>query len=259
MQIFLWFTLIILGLYAVFSVFYFFAVLSASGSATSFLWFWPVTVLIAVIAGVFLLLIVIGKLPRLKMAATVVCGLFWACVLVFACVEAKVIGAAKKSPEPGAEYVIVLGAQVRGEHPTLVLGARIRAAAAYLKENPGAIAIASGGQGTGESISEAEAIRRGLLSEGIEADRILLEERSTSTTENLKFSAELIEKEKPVKDAKVVIVTNDFHVYRAVKLAKKQGYADVSGLGASDFFAVTIQYYVREFFAVTKEWLFGNF
>ena len=57
----------------------------------------------------------------------------------------------------------------------------------------------------------------------------------------------------------MVIVTNDFHVYRALKLSKKQGYADVSGIGASDFFAVTIQYYVREFFAVTKEWLFGNF
>ena len=54
-------------------------------------------------------------------------------------------------------------------------------------------------------------------------------------------------------------MTNDFHVYRALKLSKKQGYADVSGIGASDFFAVTIQYYVREFFAVTKEWLFGNF
>lgn len=259
MQLFLWITLVVLGVYAVFSVFYFFAVLSASGSATSFLWFWPVTCLIAVIAGVFLLLIVTGKLPRMKVAATALCGLFWACVLVFACVEARVISAAKKGPESGAEYVIVLGAQVRGEHPTLVLGARIRAAAEYLRENPEAVAIASGGQGTGEAISEAEAIRRGLLLEGIGAERILLEDRSTSTTENLKFSAELIEKEKPVQDAKVVIVTNDFHVYRALKLSKKQGYAEVSGIGASDFFAVTIQYYVREFFAVTKEWLFGNF
>ena len=259
MQLFLWITLVVLGVYAVFSVFYFFAVLSASGSATSFLWFWPVTCLIAVIAGVFLLLVVTGKLPRFKVTGAALCGLFWACVLVFACVEARVISAAKKGPESGAEYVIVLGAQVRGEHPTLVLGARIRAAAEYLRENPEAVAIASGGQGTGEAISEAEAIRRGLLLEGIGTERILLEDRSTSTTENLKFSAELIEKEKPVQDAKVVIVTNDFHVYRALKLSKKQGYADVSGIGATDFFAVTIQYYVREFFAVTKEWLFGNF
>lgn len=259
MQVLLWITFVVLCLYTLFSVFYFFEVLSISGSATSFLWFWPVTCFIAVIAGVFLLLVVIGKLPRFKAAVAALCGLFWACVLVFAWVEVKVMGAARKGPKPGAEYVIVLGAQVRGEHPTLVLGARIRAAAAYLKENPEAVAIASGGQGTGESISEAEAIRRGLLSEGIEPERILLEDRSTSTTENLKFSAEMIEKEKSIEEAKVVIVTNDFHVYRAVKLAKKQGYAQVSGLGATDFFAVTIQYYVREFFAITKEWLWGNF
>ena len=82
----------------------------------------------------------------------------------------------------------------------------------------------------------------------------MLEDMSTSTAENLRFSGEMIQRNKSV-----VVVTNDFHVFRAVKLAKKLGYTDVSGLGATDFFAVTIQYYVREFFAITKETLSGNF
>ena len=58
---------------------------------------------------------------------------------------------------------------------------------------------------------------------------------------------------------KVVLVTNDFHVFRATHLAENLGYSQVSGLGSEEFFAVTIQYYVREFFAVGKELLQGNF
>ena len=175
---------------------------------------------------------------------------------VFLTVEAVVFSAGRKAPAEDGEYVIILGAQVRGEVPTLVLSARIRAAAEYLNEHPQAIAVASGGKGSGENISEAEAIRRGLVRLGISEDRILLEDRSTSTAENLRFSAEVIPQ---YEQKKVILVTNDFHVFRAVKLAENQGYKNVSGLGATDFFAVTIQYYVREFFAIGLEIVRGNF
>ncbi|MBQ8800347.1 MAG: YdcF family protein [Lachnospiraceae bacterium] len=291
MQVFLWITMGVLLLYAVFAFLYSTVVLYASGPYTSFLWFWPVTCVVALIGAVLLFLVVTGRLWRLKTAAMCLCGLFWLCMVVFLSVEAVVFFAGRKAPEANAEYVIVLGAQVRGETPTLVLNARINAAAEYLREHPEAVCVASGGQGTGEAISEAEAIRRGLLRLGISDDRILLEDRSTSTAENLKFSAEVIqkyEKGKALSDAEaagelsgtakqagtekaaignpvrfmpknVVLVTNDFHVYRATKLAENAGYMHVSGLGATDFFAVTIQYYVREFFAIVKESLSGNF
>lgn len=301
MQIFLWITLGFLLLFAVFAFLYSTVVVYASGKATSFLWFWPLTCVIALVAVVLLFLVLSGRLPRLKMTAVCLCGVFWFCMAVFFAVEAMVFSAGRKVPAEDGEYVIVLGAQVRGEVPTLVLGARIRAAAEYLKEHPQAVAVASGGKGTGETISEAEAIRRGLVRLGISEERILLEEHSTSTTENLRFSAEVIqnyEREKsgteqsakksivpqtegngaetavneggqsateqskePVRFVckNVVLVTNDFHVFRAVKLAKNLGYINVSGLGATDFYAVTIQYYVREFFAITKEALSGNF
>lgn len=266
MQVFLWFTLVVLLLYAVFAFLYTSVVIYVSGVSTSFLWFWPVTFFIALFAVIGLFLVLTGRLPQFKLVAMGFAFAFWLLFAVFLAVEGIIFFAGRKEPEQGASYVIVLGAQVRGEVPTLVLDARIKAAAEYLKEYPDAVAIASGGQGTGESISEAEAIKRGLLRLGIAEERILLETGSTSTMENLRFSAEMIRETGRAEEGKiyfvpekVVLVTNDFHIFRATRLAKKLGYADVSGLGAREFFAVTIQYYVREFFAVVKELLQGNF
>lgn len=272
MQVFLWITLAVLLLYAVFAFLYTTVIIYASGRATSFLWFWPVTFLIALLAVLGLFLVLTGRLPRLRQAAVCLSIFFWLFFTVFLVFEAVIFSAGRKAPESDARYVIILGAQVRGEAPTLVLDARIKAAAEYLLEHPEAVAVASGGQGSGESITEAEAIKRGLMRRGIAEERILLEERSTSTAENLKFSAEVIAAYETAAAAlsgglpegntgfpeKVVLVTNDFHVYRAARLAGKMGYGQVSGLGAADFFAVTIQYYVREFFAIIMESLRGN-
>lgn len=272
MQVFLWITLAVLLLYAVFAFLYTTVIIYASGRATSFLWFWPVTFLIALLAAVGLFLVLTGRLPRLRKAAVCLSVFFWLFFTVFLAFEAVIFSAGRRAPEGDAKYVIILGAQVRGEVPALVLDARIKAAADYLLEHPGAVAVASGGQGSGESITEAEAIKRGLMRKGIAEERILLEERSTSTAENLKFSAEVIAAYETAAAAqpdgaargdggvpeKVVLVTNDFHVYRAARLAGKMGYGQVSGLGATDFFAVTIQYYVREFFAIIMESLRGN-
>lgn len=279
MQIFMWITLAVLALYAVFAFLYTTVIIYASGTATSFLWFWPVTCGIALVAVVGLFLVLTGRLPRLKTAAMCLSILLWLGLTVFFAVEAVVFSVGRKEPNADAEYVIVLGAQVRGETPTLVLNARIKAAAEYLNEYPDAIAIASGGKGSGESISEAEAIKRGLMRLGIAEERILLEDRSTSTAENLTYSAEVIQRYEAAQNGMVrealdgedvagkilfvpkdvVLVTNDFHVYRGVRLAENLGYMQVSGLGATDFFAVTIQYYVREFFAIVAENVRGNF
>lgn len=281
MQIFMWITLIVLALYAVFAFLYTTVVIYASGTATSFLWFWPLTCGIALVAAVLLFLVLKGRLSELKTVAMCLSLMFWCCIILFGAVEAVVFSAGRKAPATEAEYVIILGAQVRGEMPTLVLNARIKAAAEYLSEHPEAVAVASGGRGSGEAISEAEAIKSGLIRFGIAEDRILLEDVSTSTAENLKFSAKLIQSYEAEKkgeskpegntaneeDARkvyfipkdVVLVTSDFHVYRATRLAENLGYTNVSGLGATDFFAVTIQYYVREFFAILKETVTGNF
>ena len=70
----------------------------------------------------------------------------------------------------------------------LTLARRLDAALAYLEENPKAYVVVSGGQGAGEDISEAEAMRRYLAARGIEESRILMEDKSMSTLENFLFS-----------------------------------------------------------------------
>ncbi len=136
----------------------------------------------------------------------------------------------------------------QGERPSLVLQNRIAAAAEYLLENQGSKVVVSGGQGPDEWISEAEAMRRALVQLGIDETRILMEDKSTSTHENLTFSKEYIP-----QGASVVIVTSKFHVYRACHLAKECGYESVSGLGADNVRWLNPTNYLRECMAVFKD------
>ena len=136
-------------------------------------------------------------------------------VVFFLTVEFIILKAALVAPPQNLDYVIVLGAKVNGTSPSGALRNRIETAADYLKENPDTLVIASGGQGPDEGISEAECIRRGLIERGIDESRIIMEDVSTSTHENLSFSLPLIEKDAP----SVGIVTNNFHVFRSMKLA----------------------------------------
>ncbi|AZU61757.1 YdcF family protein [Neobacillus mesonae] len=149
-----------------------------------------------------------------------------------------------------AEYLIVLGARVKGTIPSLAFASRIDAAAEYLKKNEKAIVIASGGKGPGEDISEAETVKRELVSHGIDKSRIFLEDQSTNTNENIQFSKKLLP-----SDAKLgLVVTNTFHIYRAVSLARDQG-LDVEGLPAKTPAKAILKSYIREYLAITKYYL----
>ncbi len=149
-----------------------------------------------------------------------------------------------------ADYLIILGAKVDGSVPSLSLQYRIEAAVDYLEDNPHTVAIASGGQGPGEDMTEAEAIKRELLARGIAESRIRLEDRSTSTSENIRFSKGLI----PQKGNIGIIVTNHYHVYRAVSIARDQN-LEVSGLTAKTPFISLPKSYIREYLAITKYYI----
>ncbi len=238
-------TILLLRILSLFSVLYCILLVIFSGIRTSFLAFWPL--LAAVSFGLSLLL------PRIS-HDRIALGILWGLAAVFLIMEGIFVFYAFRRPQTAPEYVIILGAQVRGDTPSRALQERIDAAADYLEQYPLAIAICSGGQGRGENLSEAEAIRRGLIEHGIEEERILLEDRSTSTLENLTYSMEIIED----GTLPVTIVTSDFHMFRALHIAKKQGFSSVEGYSAVAFQPVTIHYYVREFFAVIKDFLAGN-
>lgn len=173
--------------------------------------------------------------------------------LILAVTELKIIKEGMKKPEKNADYVIVLGARVKGTKPSKALYRRIESAAVYLKQNPKAKVVVSGGRGPDEGISEAECMRRALKHMGIDEIRIIKEETSKNTEENLKNSVKLIG-----TDKKVVIATCSFHMYRAMCLAKKIGMKKVSGCASYPGTVLLLNYYIREFFAVIHHRITGR-
>ncbi|MEE3951227.1 YdcF family protein [Peribacillus frigoritolerans] len=151
-----------------------------------------------------------------------------------------------------ADYLMILGARVKGSVPSLSLQYRIDKAAEYLSANTHTVVIVSGGKGPGEDISEAKAMQQGLIAQGIEEARIMMEGKSTTTHENIVFSKELI----PDTAASGLIVSNDFHIYRAVEIAKKEG-LDMKGLPAKTPKVSLLKSYTREYLAITKYYLTG--
>ena len=186
---------------------------------------------------------------RLSMAVIVAAALVLALVVF---VEARVIAGSLSQPEPGARYMLVLGARVKPEGPSVLLGFRIDKAAEYLNDNPDTVAILCGGQGDDEPMSEAQAMYEGLTERGIDPARLIIEDRSVNTEGNINNAMELIDD----ADAPVVITTTGYHVYRALWEARRQGLTNVSGNPARCAWFTPLNYYAREFFAVLRDWIF---
>lgn len=163
------------------------------------------------------------KIPQaVKWIAGIVCGIF---LISFVVIEGLIISQMKAQGEPKLDYIIVLGAQVHADKPSVVLKYRLDEAILYLNENPETICIVSGGQGKNEPYSEAYGMEKYLTENGIDKERILLEDKSKTTEENLSNSRKYIP-----EDATVGIITNDFHMFRALQIAEKQGLSNVCGI-----------------------------
>lgn len=159
--------------------------------------------------------------------------------------------AAQRKPQENA-VVVVLGCRVYGERASMSLEERLKAALRYLEEHEEAVCIVSGGQGSDEEITEAECMYRYLLEHGIAASRLYKEERSQNTRENLLYSKQLIDENG--WEPKIAIVTNEYHMYRAGRIAERFGmeYGAVCGRSAWGMFPT---HYVRELYAILYEWL----
>ncbi|MGL5675716.1 MAG: YdcF family protein [Cellulosilyticaceae bacterium] len=175
-------------------------------------------------------------------------------VVIFSVVEGCIIFSGMSlAPTPDADYVIVLGARVRGETPSLALKYRLDKAYDYLEKYPDAKAVLTGGQGAGESITEAEAMKRYLVERGVKEEHLLMEDKATDTDENLAYSFTMIDAE--MADAEVLVVTSSFHVLRSRMIARDLGRV-VGGMGARTLPFLIPNYYLREFFAVLEEMIF---
>ena len=141
-------------------------------------------------------------------------------LLVVGITEAIIIHASFGDSSEDVEYMMVLGAKVNADGPSVSLWDRICGAYEYLEEHPDVIAVVSGGQGTDEPITEAECMYRELVSLGIDPKRILREEEATSTWENFKFSLDLIEEKTGTRPEKLGVLSSEYHLFRASLFAK---------------------------------------
>lgn len=221
-----------------------------------------------------------GRLPMwLPVSAATLCATG---VLIFVIVEILVFTGLAGSTPQGLDYVIVLGARVREDGISNSLKIRLDKAIEYIEQNPDTVLVLSGGQGPDEPESEARAMYDYLLYNGVEPEQMLLEERSSSTVENMAYSKIVIEEDIAEKRAEagrhavsgpiapgpyltaqdkpvqIGVLTSDFHVYRAKQIGEKRGIHGIYGIASGSDPILFPHLCVRECLAILKDKLMGN-
>lgn len=166
------------------------------------------------------------------------------------------------------DAIIVLGAALKGDEITPALKLRLDKTLEYIEKNPDVTVVVSGGQGSDESITEAEAMRSYLVKHGVPAEQIICEDKATSTAENMTFSKALLDEKFenpyemltdmafPGQNYLVGFITNDFHVCRATMLAEKRGFQGMTHLHTNLQWYNYVPYYIREAMAMVKSFVF---
>lgn len=171
-----------------------------------------------------------------------------AVLLLFAVSAVRIAAAGYKKAPDAATPVIVLGCKVKGTRPSRILQERLDAADTYLAAHPDAVCVLSGGQGADEEISEASCMYTYLKEKGIARERLIREDRSVSTAENMKFSRQIFDARGMGREA--VIITSEFHEYRARLLAEECGFTTYA-YGASTDLLYFPTYFLREVLGVS--------
>ncbi len=212
------------------------------------------------LGGVFILFILFWELLKkldkkiFKYFYIIILSLFLTSFIV---IEGLIIKSGNDHELSNMDAIIVLGAGLKdGLRPHVMLSHRLNAAYKIMIENPKIICIVSGGQGKDELVSEAQAMATYLKEKGIDSNKIILEDKSTSTYENLLFSRHLLEKDK-IDLNKVAYITNDYHVFRAGLIARRLG-CQFKGISAEGIDYLAVNYYIREYFGVVKHLLLGE-
>ena len=260
--------LIIMTVLAIVCVVYGMSVFSILGPGNWFNYIWFIGGAVLLLLG----LLFFGKLRIHWSIKAIVASVIAVCLVNFGIFEVRTVRSALKVPDNDTKWVIVLGAKVNGSTPSVEFNSRIKAAADYIKTSdtargtsskayPGPIAtvITTGGQGQDEGAAEGDVCARVLQGLGVDSSRILIENKSTTTQEKLMFAREIIETNGGSMQDKVVIVSSEFHLYRALRLAEACGYTNAQGLGSRGLAVLVPHYYVREYAAYVKEATMGHF
>ena len=178
-------------------------------------------------------------------------------LVLFLAAEIPIVQDARSDPDTDADYLIVMGAAVHGTTPSLAMAERTDAALRWLEDHPAGIAVVSGGQGRGEEMTEAEAMRDYLVARGIDPARVLLEPEATSSYENLLFSLRVIEAHGGDPAGRVALCSNEYHLHRLARIAEYLGCEPVSVAARTTHVSLRLNYFIREAFAMWKCRLFG--
>lgn len=178
-------------------------------------------------------------------------------IIQFIIVEGLIVHSSFEKYNKKADFVLVLGAAVKGKTMSLALYQRMEESLKYINKYPEVKIIVSGGKGQGEDISEAEAMREFLIKKGISEDRIISEDKSRNTKENIKNTKIKLKELYGKSDFNIVLITSNFHVFRAKLLADRFG-LKVNTISAPIHIGIVPNSYFREYFAVIKSFIFDK-
>ena len=192
---------------------------------------------------------------KLKVLIIILTVLLLLGFILFLAMEIPVIIDSFGDKDVDADYIIVLGAGVNGSVPSLSMVNRMTPTIEYLEAHPDCVAILTGGQGEGENLSEAQAMFDYLTARGISPEQLIMEDKATSTEENLKFSFEIIGSE--LDSSTIAVVSSEYHLHRAKTMAKMLG-VEVYGIpGRTSYPVLMINYFIREAFGMVHLKVFG--
>ena len=169
-----------------------------------------------------------------------------------------VVHASREKPQSGLSYVVLLGCQVRPDGPSLPLQNRVDQAYAYLTENPQTVCVLSGGKGEDEPVSEARWMFDSLTAMGIAPERLWVEDRSTSTWENLHFSLDLIEEKTGQRPEIIGLLSSEYHIFRASLFADACGVEAAPIPASTTWIPLRINNYLREIAGVWHYIILGG-
>lgn len=192
---------------------------------------------------------------KLKVLIIILTVLLLLGFILFLTMEIPVIIDSFGDKDVDADYIIVLGAGVNGSVPSLSMVNRMTPTIDYLEAHPDCVAILTGGQGEGENLNEAQAMFDYLTARGISPEQLIMEDKATSTEENLKFSFAIIGSE--LDSSTIAVVSSEYHLHRAKTMAKMLG-VEVYGIpGRTSYPVLMINYFIREAFGMVHLKVFG--
>ena len=179
-------------------------------------------------------------------------------LISFILIETLIFTAANDQLDQPCDYLIILGGGVKGTEATLALEERLKRSIQYINKQPQIKKIiVTGGQGVQAELPEADVMKDFLVEHDVNADKIIREDKASSTNENFKFSKEILTELEVTSQDQITIVTSEFHLWRAKFLAARNGIS-VKGISAETPYYILPNLALREYFAIIKSYIWDR-